>query len=175
MLSTSLPPLPEQLRGRAVSLRLQTEDDLPFLSRLYAATRWEELEPTGWSDALKTSFLEHQFLLQHTHYTKHYSGGAAGIVEVDGVPAGRLYLLQTPGDLRMVDIGLLPEHRNRGYGSGLIEAVIEQAAAGDSKVSIHVETNNPARRLYTRLGFRGVTEFDAREVYQLMEWSPDHN
>ena len=35
---------------------------------------------------------------------------------------------------------------------------------------IHVEHNNPAMRLYKRLGFRKI---DDNGIYHLMEWSPE--
>ncbi len=38
-----------------------------------------------------------------------------------------------------------------------------------TRVSIHVEHDNPARRLYDRLGFQHV---DTNGVYHLMEWRP---
>jgi ribosomal protein S18 acetylase RimI-like enzyme len=74
-----------------------------------------------------------------------------------------------PGDLRIVDIALLPEFRAQGLGSGLIEAVFAAARVTGSKVSIHVENFNPARRLYERLGFIEVGEHG---VYRRMEWQP---
>ncbi len=44
---------------------------------------------------------------------------------------------------------------------------MDEAAAADKDVSIHVEKYNPAMRLYRRLGF--VTEED-KGVYDLMRW-----
>ncbi len=38
------------------------------------------------------------------------------------------------------------------------------------RLSIHVEHDNPARRLYDRLGFQHV---DTNGVYHLMEWRPE--
>ena len=36
-------------------------------------------------------------------------------------------------------------------------------------VRIHVEENNPAMRLYLRLGFEKIEE---QGIYHLMEWTP---
>lgn len=171
-IGTRLPQLPEKLIQQGVTLRQQEEGDSSFASRLYASTRQEELAQTGWPDSFKVKFLEDQFRLQQAHYCKYYAGASAGVVEVSGVSAGRLHILQTTGELRIIDIAFLPEYRNRGYGSALIQALFEQALLSDSKVSIHVETNNPARNLYHRLGFRVVGQPDPREIYQFMEWIP---
>jgi GNAT superfamily N-acetyltransferase len=53
------------------------------------------------------------------------------------------------------DVFVLPEWRNRGIGTALLEAAEGAAAArGDRGVSLAVSTGNAsARRLYTRLGY----------------------
>jgi GNAT superfamily N-acetyltransferase len=53
------------------------------------------------------------------------------------------------------DVFVLPEHRNRGIGSALLEAAETAAAAqGDPAVTLAVSTGNAgARRLYERLGY----------------------
>jgi hypothetical protein len=53
------------------------------------------------------------------------------------------------------DVFVLPEWRNRGVGTALLEAAESAAAArGDRGVSLAVSTGNAgARRLYARLGY----------------------
>jgi GNAT superfamily N-acetyltransferase len=43
-----------------------------------------------------------------------------------------------------------PHYRNRGMGRDLLEAVID---ACEGEIKLHVEHDNPARRLYERVGF----------------------
>jgi len=45
-----------------------------------------------------------------------------------------------------------PAYRNAGIGSALLHAVMAEATQAGKPVRIHVETQNPALRLYTRLG-----------------------
>ncbi|TFH06452.1 MAG: N-acetyltransferase [Candidatus Atribacteria bacterium] len=47
-------------------------------------------------------------------------------------------------------VAVAPNHRRRGLGRALIERAIEECE-GDMK--LHVEHDNPAKRLYERLGF----------------------
>jgi ribosomal protein S18 acetylase RimI-like enzyme len=68
-----------------------------------------------------------------------------------------------------MDIALAPAYRGRGIGSGLLRSLIAEAQASARKLSIHVESNNPARRLYERLGFRVAGEHG---VYVLLERAP---
>jgi len=46
--------------------------DLPFLARVYASTRAEELAGTPMTEQQEAAFLAEQFRLQHAHYQKHY-------------------------------------------------------------------------------------------------------
>jgi ribosomal protein S18 acetylase RimI-like enzyme len=148
-----------------VSLRPVEPADEPFLLRLYASTRADELALTDWTDDQKAAFVRHQFDAQDSHYRQHYTTAEFDVILVDGEPAGRLYVDRWPGETRIVDIALLPERRGRGVGRELIERIQAEGRA----VTIHVERFNPAQRLYARLGF--VPE-DAGPVYVLMRWTP---
>jgi ribosomal protein S18 acetylase RimI-like enzyme len=149
-----------------VELRAVVPADRAFLRAVYGSTRWEELEPTGWSDAEKNAFLDQQFAAQDAHYTKNYDSTTYSVILVDGFPAGRLYVARWPEEIRIVDIALLPTSRARGVGTALLRGLIDEAAAAGKRVSIHVERENRALRLYERLGFTRVEE---RGPYYLME------
>ena len=153
-----------------VRLRAMAATDLPFLERVYGATRTEELAQTDWDEAQKAKFVSFQFQAQHLHYTTHYTGAEFLVIERDGVAVGRLYLHWRTDDLRIVDIALLPEARGHGTGEALLRALLDAASARGHGVSIHVEQMNPAMRLYQRLGFRKAGEHG---IYHLMEWRPD--
>lgn len=56
--------------------------------------------------------------------------------------------------LNIHDIIVLPEHRGKNIGNTLIETVAAKAKElGFCKLSLEVRTDNPAERLYRRLGF----------------------
>ena len=150
-----------------LSFRPITDADLPFLAALYASTRTEELSLTAWTDAQKATFLKQQFEAQHAHYQAHYQGTDFLVIEQGGVPIGRLYLARWQNEHRIVDIALLPEHRHKGLGEGLLRDLLEEAARAGKTVSIHVEKFNPALSLYRRLGFAVAGEAGA---YHLMRW-----
>ena len=142
----------------SVSLRPATDADLPFLKHVYASTRQEELAVTGWPEEQIDEFLDMQFEAQHTHYHTHYDDTDWNVIEVDGEPAGRLYVSRWPEQIRIVDIALTPKFRGRGIGTGLIRTLIEESNASGLPVRISVEFNNRARGLYERLGFRPIGE-----------------
>jgi ribosomal protein S18 acetylase RimI-like enzyme len=137
---------------------------------MYASTREDELAQTGWSEAQKTAFLRQQFEAQHGYYREHYSEASFDVILSDGYPIGRLYVARWPEEIRIVDIALLPEHRNSGIGTALLQNLISESEESGKPLSIHVERfNMQALRLYERLGFRKAAD---KDVYFLMERSP---
>ena len=163
--------MPPPLRAAApfaIAYRPTTDDDLPFLAALYASTRAEEVAVTGWPEDIQRQFLTQQFEAQHRHYRAHYPDAEWLVVERGGEQVGRLYLEQWSGELRIIDIALMPHARGLGLGAAMLEDILEQARHKGSGVSIHVEKNNPAMRLYRRLGFVPVAD---KGVYDLLLWS----
>ncbi|WP_349359169.1 GNAT family N-acetyltransferase [Stappia sp.] len=163
-----IPTLPRAKR-RGLVLRRIAESDLPFLAALYASTRAEEVAPLPWSADEKTAFLDMQFHAQHAHYMQHYPDADWLVVEQAGTSVGRLYLERWPSEIRVIDIALLPDARGNGLGRAMMEDVMALARADGLGVGIHVEYNNPAMRLYSRLGF---TKREDKGVYHLMRWDP---
>jgi ribosomal protein S18 acetylase RimI-like enzyme len=55
-----------------------------------------------------------------------------------------------------LSIAFLPEYRGKGIGTRLLNRYLEAARKTYEAVSLSVSPNNPARRLYARLGFEVV-------------------
>jgi ribosomal protein S18 acetylase RimI-like enzyme len=154
-----------------LTFRRVTDADLPFLARVYASTRADELAPLPWSEAQKDAFLRQQFSAQHSHYQQYYPKADWLVTVRDGEDVGRLYIERWTREHCIIDIAFLPEHRGKGFGGALMRDLMDEAASAGKWVQIHVEKFNPALHLYRRLGF--VTEED-KGVYDLMRWSPAH-
>ncbi|WP_127019548.1 GNAT family N-acetyltransferase [Rheinheimera mangrovi] len=154
-----------------IQLHPYTSEDLPFLYRLYASTRQQEMQFFPFDEAQKQAFLHQQFQAQLQHYTQHYNKAKFFIVRRNNIAVGRLFLDQWQHEIRIVDISLLPEFQQQGIGSWLFQFVFERAAAAQLSVSIHVEQHNPVRSWYEKLGFKYKSQ--TNEVYLLMEWIPD--
>ncbi len=152
-----------------VRFRPVVEADRGFLRGLYAATREEELAAAPWPVAAKEAFLDQQFAAQDHSYRANYPGAELLVILAGATPAGRLYLHARADEVRIMDIALLPAWRRRGLGTAILQAVLAHARSAGRSVSIHVESFNPAQRLYARLGFRPVGRND---VYVLLEWRP---
>ena len=148
-------------------LRPATPEDEQFLRAVYAATRADELALVQWSVEQKRAFTDMQFAAQDADYKRNYPAAQYSIIEVQGIPAGRLYVDRCEKEIRIIDIALLPELRRAGIGTKLLRELQDEARAAGKTLTIHVEKFNPARSLYDRLGFQQVED---KGVYLFLEW-----
>jgi GNAT superfamily N-acetyltransferase len=91
------------------------------------------------------------------------------IVSLDGQPAGRLAVEQRPYEIRFIDLALVPEHRNHGLGTQLIQQVQEHAQSARLPLRLQVIRFSRAVGLFERLGFIRTSETGSH--FQ-MEWNP---
>ncbi len=150
-----------------ISLRPAQASDAALLFRLYASTRAEEMALFQWDEAQAQAFLQMQFNMQKRSYEMQFPAAQHSIILMDGQEVGRLMVDRAPSELLLVDIALLPEVRGHGIGGKLIRELQEEAAREGKAVRLTVVRNNPALRLYERLGF--VTVGDDG-IYLEMLW-----
>lgn len=169
------PPVPAVPKYLGIKLRPETDGDEPFLRVLYRSTRHDEMRRAGFDPVAMQPFLDSQFDLQRRHYRLHYAlGGSFSILVCrrKREPVGRLYTHESPGDLRVVDLSLMPGWQGRGLGTGLLTALQALAAQRTGRLSLHVDPVNRAAGLYKRLGFRIV---DDTGMSWRMEWCPSRD
>jgi ribosomal protein S18 acetylase RimI-like enzyme len=141
-----------------IAFRPIASEDTEFLYMVYAQTRAEELAVVDWTEQQKDAFLRAQFNAQHEAYQETYRGGDFLVILRNSQPIGRLYVARWAREIRIVDIALLPQHRNAGIGSAILTDILAEAARRGKRAGIHVEMFNPALALYERLGFRKLRE-----------------
>jgi GNAT superfamily N-acetyltransferase len=143
-------------------IRPTQPDDEPFL--------WD----MGWEATavdVEMRALGRDVALAMPHVRRYLNGwgrpGDAGVVAVseDGQRLGaawyRLFPVDEPGwgfvaaDVPELSIGVVGAARGRGVGGALLAALLELAREqGHRTLSLSVDRQNPARRLYERVGFR---------------------
>lgn len=145
-----------------------TPADEPFLLRVYASTRAAELAAVPWSEAEKDKFVAMQFEAQRADYERRFPDANHSVILSGGVPVGRIWIDRASSEIRLLDVALLTDHRNQGIGTDLVRELIDEARAAALPLRHSVyKSNRDALRLYERLGFHVVEDFDA---YVLMEW-----
>ncbi|MCP5151491.1 MAG: GNAT family N-acetyltransferase [Chromatiales bacterium] len=90
-------------------------------------------------------------------------------VQVGGRDVGYLHVVEHPGHVQIEGVYLDAAHRGRGIGARLVREVVARAHAAGKPVRLRVLPTNPARRLYTRLGF---SEYERTPTRILMTTRP---
>jgi len=149
-------------------LRAELASDQSALIALYTEFRWAEMAQTNWPESAIREFLAEQFLHQANHYVQHYAGAHFMVLaDHEGQVLGRIYLYRSPTEYRLMDIMLFERCRGRGLGRALIDALIRVADDQQTKITLHVERENPARQFYQRRGFGLVED---RGVYDFLQY-----
>jgi len=149
-----------------VLLRPERPEDEGFLFAVYASTREEELSLTNWHEDLRRAFLNQQFNAMRQGYRSQFPTGEFLVIESAGEPIGRMVIHRSAAEIRVVDLALLPAHRNQGIGTWLLRQVCEEA---DRPVHLSVLKFNRAIHWYERLGFTKISE---QGIYDELEWRP---
>lgn len=146
----------------SVDIRPAGAADAGFLTEMLAeAAFWRPEGPRGSVDDVARE-------PELAHYVAGWpQPGDLGMVAEHQRPVGaawlRFFTVSDPGygfidvDTPEVAMGIVPEWRGRGVGTRLLDALVDGAReAGLAKLSLSVESDNRARRLYERRGFRAV-------------------
>ena len=176
-MASTIPPQSHAQSGFTV--RAAGPDDLPFLDDML----WEAAAVSAEVRAMgKPVALAHPWLRKYVDHWGRRGDLAVIAVAPDGKRLGatwcRLFPADEAGygyvgdDVPELSIGVTPAARGRGVGAALIVALLAAARnAGFHAVSLSVDRQNPAARLYTRLGFRdaGVSPDDDTSVTMVID------
>lgn len=132
-----------------ITLRLVTDDDEQFLRELFEVSR-PHLQQLPLPEPQRRQLIDMQWHAQRTGYAAAYPDAEQLIIDVAGRAVGRLIRDRSGTTVTVVDIAIVPAERNHGIGTAVLADVMSRAGA----TRLHVAADNPARRLYERLGFR---------------------
>lgn len=151
-----------------LSLRAVTSSDQDFLLALVDSTR-EDMAVLD--RTLRGMLVRMQHDAQVTDYRRRFPRLEQNVVLADGAPAGRLYVARSGGEIRLVDISLLPAYRRQRIGASLLARLQDESRLSGLPLRLHVLQSSPAVKLYRRLGFQPRA---VDGLYQAMEWTPQH-
>ncbi|MCW2495938.1 GNAT family N-acetyltransferase [Jatrophihabitans sp.] len=123
--------------------------DEPFLAELFLAVR-PFLALTGLDQPQLEGLVGMQRRAQRSGYERQWPGYRQLVARVDGEPVATIARADAPDLVHILDIAVLPTAQGRGIGTALLTAVLDEAGTA---VQLSVAPDNPARRLYERLGF----------------------
>lgn len=153
--------------GDAFVSRPVTAEDGAFLRELYYDVRGPEFAMLPM--AARMQLLDVQFEAQRRGYNEQYPGSEQLLIVVGEARAGRLWQHWSTEGLRVIDLSLISGYRRQGIGTALLIRLQRDAAARALPVRLSVRHDNPAARLYARLGF---VERSSDAMYLQLEWRP---
>lgn len=154
-----------------VRLRPERDDDREFRYRLFCDSRQPEfallLAPADFQRVMM-----HQFHAQTVGYNSQFPQGRFDIIELDGRPIGRIVVDRPGSRVHIIDQAIVPELRNRGIGTAIMRALMDEARRSGIPVWLEVASaNDPSLKLYLRLGFVPI---ETVPLYIRLEWrAPD--
>jgi ribosomal protein S18 acetylase RimI-like enzyme len=134
----------------AFALRPALPADTDFEHLLYASTR-DDLRPLG--PEVFDGLVGMHFRAQSMSIRLEHPQAERKIVMVQDAPVGRLIIDASGNHIEVIDVALLPEYRNCGLGTSVMNSVLAQADRLGRAIRLHVEKGSRAVRLYERLGF----------------------
>lgn len=128
-------------------------DDFDFLFELKKQNfKWYVDKIWGWNDDEQKQRLK-QDLKEHLQHKR--------IILLDNKEVG-VYAIHTTenGDLFINEISILKEYQNKGIGRKILEEQLKENHKKGIRTILQVFKENPAKRLYEKLGFKvyGETE-----------------
>ena len=146
----------------AVALRLvEAHESALIFSFLTLAARMAEA-----NEPIQQALVDKQLTKYWQDWGRASDLGIVGIREQDTLPISCAWLRQLPatddgfladGVLELA-FGTVPSERGQGVGTATLTRLIETCRPVAAGISLSVRSDNPAVRLYRRLGFQTVTE-----------------
>lgn len=147
----------DQLTGLGeLRLRESRSRDEDFLLQLFRSSRPHLAQIPMPTDFVET-LVQQQYQLQRSSYSRQFPGHQDVLILLHQEPIGNMKLHEDAevGCLRLLDIGIRPEHQRRGHGGSLLQALQSLAAQNDWVLRLAVDHQNwRAKKLYSSLGFK---------------------
>lgn len=92
-------------------------------------------------------------LAQRETFAAQWKLEEASIISVERNDVGWLQVAELPAEIRLQKFYVAPQYQGSGIGSEVLGNLLVTWRATGKKIVLRVLVNNPARRLYERLGF----------------------
>jgi len=149
-------------------LRPALWEDNPFLEALYADVHGPEFAPLELSADYLAHLLALKFKAQRMDIATRFPDADHSIIRVGNAAIGHVLLNETPTAIELVDVALLSPLRGAGVGTSILEQLQAYATERELPLRLSVHPQNPATRLFHRLGFVTTSAETSRTD---MEWN----
>jgi len=148
-------------------IRSVHERDQEFIDTLYRSTR-EDLLSLPMDSVFIDNLVRSQQQIHALGVQQNHPNAQTKILEFQSQALGRMVFEHTAGDIRLIDIAVLPGAQRQGLARYMVQYLQQMAGTYQASLSLRVVKNNiKARRLYLSVGFQIVGE-DA--LSEQMRW-----
>lgn len=145
-----------------LKLRIADKDDIDVLVKALVLSDIDEIEN------IETSEIEECKKRIFQEINGDFLNSSTYIIELDLEKIGRLRLVETDNELFIAGIQILPNYRNLGLGTKVLNLLIKQALITQKSLRLEVQKNNEkAKSLYKHLGF--VVELEQDDDYIMIK------
>ena len=152
-------------RAPALAVRPESPADDAFLRSLF-------LRCSPLAGLLPVPMLEHQAVLQQGSHRRDFPSAMRRLLLVDDEPSGHIVIAWSERRADCVDVAVLPDFQGTGVGRHLLESWLDVVDARGVEARLTVSRDNPAERLYRRLGFQPVADQDPDSPHLAMRRNP---
>lgn len=150
-------------------LKAATEQDASFLFKLFEAQKTAELELYHVDIHFKNSIISMQWNSKNQSYLHSFPNLQTFVILHEEQAVGSCMIDYTPQEIHVIDILISSTFRNLNIGTLLFKQLQLEAQQQKIPLRLQVAVDNPAKRLYDRLGFN---IYQSDPVYLSMEWIP---
>lgn len=146
----------------SLKLRIADKYDVDILVKALVLSDIDEIEN------IETSEIEECKKRIFQEINGDFLNSSTYIIELDLEKIGRLRLQETDNELFIAGIQILPNYRNLGLGTKVLNLLIKQALITQKSLRLEVQKNNEkAKSLYKHLGF--VVELEQDDDYIMIK------
>ncbi|MDJ0681998.1 MAG: GNAT family N-acetyltransferase [Xenococcaceae cyanobacterium MO_167.B52] len=87
-------------------------------------------------------------LFRNNFIPDHYD-----VIEINNLIIGLMKVVSSETEIYLAEIQIIQDYQKQGIGTNLIQSLIQEAQISNKKLWLKVLKNNPAKKLYQRLGF----------------------
>lgn len=119
--------------------------------------RKAKVEDIAILDAIHTqnmkSYVEQLYPWNPQLFRKNFIPHHYDVIEINNSIIGFMKVVSSENEIYLAEIQIAQDYQKQGIGTNLIQSVIQEAQTNNKKLWLKVLKNNPAKKLYQRLGF----------------------
>ena len=140
------------------TLRPVTDDDREFIFDLFEETSERTFGALALAADSKRQLLEMQLKARESGWRASNPGGDFQLILVEGARAGLWYVNEADDEIMLIYAALTAPFRGQRIISYLTKELMAKADETGKRLSARVEAGNPAREIWSHLGFAVLSD-----------------